>query len=224
MLPQTIKITAPIRDLIISKRHEKKLTGIELSKSINQTNSYISALENSRIKNLPSNTLVKIFSILFDIDATKAESQIEDLISNRIRFETPSKDTDNISTESVLQETEFNHYKVFEDNTNNTKIENLIHLFDKVFHFLQEKDPKAVDILLKAFPRNIKFDLGFMIAIWEAPFFGFEALNHEERQKFLIEFAELFKRYALMSKSKEASNETEESSDDESEATPSDQT
>ena len=201
MLPQTIRITDSIRNLIISKRREKKLTGIELSNAINQTTSYISALENSRIKNVPSATLVKIFSILFDIDTVKAESQIEDLISNRIRFETPTNSTDNI-TNNILKKSSITHYKTFEDNTNNAEIDDLVNLLKKMFYFLSDADSKEADILLKVLPRNMEFDLGFMVAIWQAPFFGFKPLSHEARQNFLLEFAELFKKYALIAKSK----------------------
>ena len=226
MLPQTIRITDSIRNLIISKRREKKLTGIELSKAIDQTTSYISALENSRIKNVPSTTLIKIFSILLNIDTAKAESQIEDLISNRIRFETPSNSAENI-TNNVLKKSSITHYKTFEDNTSNAEIDDLTNLLKKMFYFLSDADSKEANILLKVLPRNMEFDLGFMVAIWQAPFFGFKPLSHEERQNFLLEFAELFKKYAMIAKSKnfnDNKNESEKSSDHESTQTTSDQT
>jgi len=63
-----IKLTEQLIMEIFTKRNEKKIKSEELSLMLNKSPSYISQIENGRIKTILKPTLFKLISILNDND------------------------------------------------------------------------------------------------------------------------------------------------------------
>ena len=76
-----IKITDQLIMEIFTKRNEKKIKGEELSLILNKSPSYISQIENGRIKTILKPTLFKLFSILID---NNNDADIEEFIKSII--------------------------------------------------------------------------------------------------------------------------------------------
>ncbi len=212
MLEKKIHVTDTLREVLRNKRIEKKISGSELSQQINQTESYISALENKRIKHIPNSTLIAIVKLLFNLNSDdEVETKINELLTMKSSTDAIENNIDDEQIDSDLKnklsQPKIIKYNTFKEKNIETQINDFAELFKRVLTSIYKEDSEIVFRILKIFPRNFAFDIGFMCAILEAPFFAFKKLNHDERQAYLNEFADLFNKYALLAKSKKEDSE-----------------
>lgn len=203
MLPDKIDMTNSLRYLIKTKRKEKQVTGAELSKVINQKASYISAVENGRIKSLTLNNLKNIVIFLYECDDTQAKSMIEESLRNTNNINSALNNNMNIDLKSSLKVSHLNDigsYDTIEDPTEEITLEELVDNIKLGFETVYKKKPDFTISTLKRFVVSFHFDLAFMMVILRTPYFALEGLDHDERQKFLNELSDIFKKYALLSK------------------------
>lgn len=203
MLPNKIEITKTLRQLIKNRRNEKQVTGAELSKIINQKASYISAVENGRIKNLTLNSLITIVKFLFECDDTEAQSIIEKSLQSSNNISSVLKENLDMNLKDSLKlphSEKIETYDTIEDPTEEITLEELIDNIKAGFETVYKKRPDFAISTLKRFVVSFHFDLAFMMVILRTPYFALEGLDHDERQKFLNELSDIFKKYALLSK------------------------
>lgn len=224
MLSDKIDMTNSLRYLIKNKRKEKKITGAELSKAINQKSSYISAVENGRIKSLTLNNLKNIIMFLFECDKTQAESMIEESLQNTNNINSAIKDNISLDLGNSIGISHLNDigtYDTIEDPTEKITLEKLVDNIKSGFQTVYKKNPDFTMSTLKRFVVSFHFDLAFMMVILRTPYFVLEGLDHDERQKFLNELSDIFKKYAILSKEhmdERKKNKTDKSEDNSSTA------
>ncbi|HBC31641.1 MAG TPA: hypothetical protein DC024_10425 [Clostridiales bacterium] len=205
MLPEKILMNSNIRQTIKNARISKDITLTKLANSINKTTSYLSALEKGRIKSISKKDLITILKQLFDLNSDeKAESKINEIIT----LDNPSSDVIADNAQQVnLFDFDSNHpiqkYNPFQKKDIKTQINFVSEIFKKILETVYQDDPETVVDILRILPQNFMYDTGFILAILEAPFFAFKKLNHDERQAYLNEFADLFNKYALLAKNRD---------------------
>lgn len=203
MLPDKINMTNSLRYLIKTKRNERKITGTELSKIIGQKSSYISAVENGRIKSLSLSNLKNIIIFLYECDDIQAKSIIKESLQNTNNINSVLKDNMDLDLKSSLKSSHPNDigtYDTIEDPTEQFTLEELIDNIKLGFETVYKKKPDFTISTLKRFVVSFHFDLAFMMVILRTPYFALEGLDHDERQKFLNELSDIFKKYAILSK------------------------
>ncbi|WP_294185274.1 helix-turn-helix transcriptional regulator [uncultured Clostridium sp.] len=222
MITNKIGLTRSLRLLIKNKRNEKKITGAELSNVINQKASYISALENGRIKSLSSENLITLIKFLFDCDSMEAQAIIEKNLQSSNKIDTVLKkelglDSKN-SISNLKSPNKIETYDTIEDPTAQITLDELVDNIKSGFEIVYKKRPDFTISTLKRFVLSLHYDIAFMMVILRTPYFVLEGLDHDERQKFLNELSDIFKKYALLSKAhmdEQKTDETPETNDDE---------
>lgn len=91
-------------------------------------------------------------------------------------------------------------YDTIEDPTEEITLEELIDNIKLGFETVYKKKPDFTISTLKRFVVSFHFDLAFMMVILRTPYFALEGLDHDERQDFLNELSDIFKKYAILSK------------------------
>ncbi|MCH4239843.1 MAG: hypothetical protein LKF71_06215 [Oscillospiraceae bacterium] len=218
MLPVKITIDENIRKLIRTKRKALGISGTTLSQLIDQKSSYISAVENGRIKKMSLEALKNIIEKLFDCDDIKAENIIK---KNIIDSDTISTTNINLK-ESVDLDTSNNQfsqdnikkYNTVETPTNTEALDDLIQNMKVGFETIQKVDAEFTVSTLKYLVTSMHFDLGFMMALFHIPYFALKGLDHDGRQQFLNDVSDIFKKYAILSK--EHMDERKKNEDDKS--------
>lgn len=231
MFPARIQITVDIRNEIQNQRINKGLSLEQLAKPIGKTVSYMSAVENGRIKSMSSKDLIRVFEILFSIDEEESKQRI-------LSFETFNNGKPNIdNSESQSSETiievpdKINTYSTIKRTFDATRIDSLTETINAILKKVQKNEPQLIEEILTTTPHNLQFDVGFMLAIWQFPFFLLEELDYQEKQKFLVKLANLLNEHtsaniSLLSKKEQndsSNNTNSTNNDDQSEAVPSDQ-
>lgn len=207
MITNKIGITRSLRLLIKNKRNERKITGAELSNVISQKASYISAVENGRIKNLSLNNLITVIKFLFECDEMEAQAIIEKNLQNNSKIDTVLKKELNLDSRNNIPDLQCSDksdkmetYDTIEDPTTQITLNELIDSIKSGFETVYKKKPDFTISTLKRFVVSLHFDFAFMMVILRTPYFVLEGLDHDERQKFLNELSDIFKKYALLSK------------------------
>lgn len=213
MIVSKIRVTDAMREILRKKRMENNISGADLSKKIDQTKSYISALENKRIKNIPADTLIRIVKILYSIDNDQeAINKIKGLqsINPHINNIPDINDTEPIDPNMAkeLANAKIHKYNTAGKNPNiETQIDIFTDIFKKILRSASKEDEAQTSLMIRILIKDFTFDAGFMFAIFEAPFFAFKPFNFDERQEFLTAFQKLFNQYFMMAKSKKAESE-----------------
>lgn len=83
--------------------------------------------------------------------------------------------------------------------SNEMDLKCLLYAFKKCILLLFKHDPDSVNQALHIFIKSMHFDLGFMEAIMKIPFYNFEDLNNEDKQKFLDEIEAIYNKYKTKS-------------------------
>ncbi len=201
MLPAKIQTTNTLRQEISKQRINKNITLSELANSINKTVSYLSAIEKGRVKSISSKDLIIIIKQLFDLSDNESESKIENLLSEPINkinsasseeFRHKSLESKNLEGSLIFD------YDIVEDSKNDEEFNKLFDSFKKGLLLVFDKNSDLAVTSLKRLVASMHFDLGFMMAIMRIPFFALNNLSHQERQKFLNEISESFKKYAII--------------------------
>ena len=221
MLSNKIEITEEIRTIIKNKREEKKIPARDLSmKYLGKSQGYISSLENGRVKFLKRNDIIKIFEILYNINEELASTKIINIVNSSKKSDINlSKDVNFEKTLKPLNDSNIQSYETIEDPINQETGGNLVDNLKLGFETVYKKRPDFTISTLKRFVVSFHFDLAFMMVILRTPYFALEELNHDERQSFLNEFSEIFKKYAILSKEhrdEQKKNDKLQSADDES--------
>lgn len=205
MITNKIGITRSLRLLIKNKRNERKITGAELSNIINQKASYISALENGRIKNLSSENLIILIKFLFDCDDTNAKSILENNLQKSDHINPMLENNLDLNLKNDLKKSHSDNiktYKPIEDHTEDITVDDLMDNIKEGFKIFYKKDPDFTMSTLKRFTASFHFDIGFMMVILRTPYFALKGLDHDKRQGFLNDLSDIFNKYAVQSKEK----------------------
>lgn len=228
MSPIKIVMSDDLRNLIRTKRKKLGMSGVTLSQLINQKSSYIAAIENGRIRKMSLESLKQVIKILFSCDDSEAEAIIKMHISkeNNIHFAKHTNDN-NINVDTSSQEfanQNIKKYKTGEDHIDTVTLDDLVKNMKIGFETMQKHDSEFVVSTLKRLVTSMHFDLGFMMALFHIPYFVLNGLTHEERQKFLNDVSDIFKKYAIISEEHIESKKNKESAaeDDTSDGTPDD--
>lgn len=211
MLPDKIEITDKLRSIIQKRRHDLRISTKDLSmKHLGRSASYISALENGRLKSLRKNELLKIFEVLFNLDENSAAKKIESILAANENIDI--KLSSNASNKNFSQDN-IKKYQTVENHTDDKTLDGLMENMKEGFKTIQKVDPEFTISTLKRLVTSMHFDLGFMMALFHIPFFALEGLSHDERQQFLNDLSDIFKKYAVISKEhsdQQKENETNE--------------
>jgi hypothetical protein len=204
MLPDKIKITKEICSIIKNKREEIGISARDLSmKHLGKSQGFISSLENCRVKYLKRKDILKLFEVLYTTDENTAMQKIQSIINSQNEIN-PDKLSETISlknTSKALNETNVDGtYDTIEDPTEEITLEKLVDNIKLGFETIYKKKPDFTISTLKRFVVSLHFDFAFMMVILRTPYFALEGLDHDERQKFLNELSDIFKKYALLSK------------------------
>lgn len=215
MFPARIQITVDIRNEMQNQRINKGLSLEQLAKPIGKTVSYMSAVENGRIKSMFSKDLIKVFGILFNINEEESKKRILSFQANQL-----NKDNSKTRTSDILVDVpdKIDTYSTMKSTFNVAKIDSLTDTINEILKKIQKKEPKLVEEILENTPQNLQFDIGFMLAIWQFPFFLLEKAGHQEKEEFLIKLANLLKehtsaRISLVSKERDDTPVTENPSE-----------
>lgn len=162
---------------------------------IGRTTSYMSTVENLRISKISSVDLIKIFTILYDIEDKEAVKKIEEILSK-------SQDASILSSQdslldgnvSIDKDSKIEKYSPPIPISHEDEFENLIKIMNSGFTMFFEKEPDDAERTLKRFISSMRFDLGFMIAILNIPFSSLRVLTLEERQRAYDDIIEAFKK------------------------------
>lgn len=228
MLPIKITMNENIRELIKTKRNELGMSGATLSQLINQKSSYISAVENGRIKKMSLESLENIVKKLFGCDNDDAENIIKKYLTNSETINVPNmnleKDVNLNTTNKNFSQDKITKYKTVENSTKDITLDDLIKNMKLGFETVQKVDSKFTISTLERLVTSMHFDLGFMMALFHIPYFALKGLTHEERQKFLDDVSDIFKKYVAVSEEHIESKKIKESTaeDRTSDGTPDD--
>lgn len=212
MLPKKVEITNNLCTIIYNKRTDVNISGKELSKKLGRSISYISLLENGRIKYLKRNEIIKIFQILYKIDEETAEQNIEKILLISSKENNTSIPNDNnvdadidttIADKTIdkpFQADNVKDYSILGNSRSNEMVTKCFRNIESGFEVAYDKWPEKTISILRNLVASMHFDLGFMLAIFSTPFFALEGLSHDERQQFLNEVSDIFKKYTVVSK------------------------
>lgn len=204
MLPKKVEITNNLCTIIYNKRTDVNISGKELSKKLGRSISYISLLENGRIKYLKRNEIIKIFQILYKIDEETAEQNIEKILLISSKDNNVDADIDTTIADKTIdkpfQADNVKDYSILGNSRSNKMVTKCFRNIESGFEVEYDKWPEKTISILRNLVASMHFDLGFMLAIFSTPFFALEGLSHDERQQFLNEVSDIFKKYTVVSK------------------------
>lgn len=188
MLSNKIYTTTALRNSLAKKRKEKKISGNQLSEELHQAISYIAAVENNRIKSISKENLLYIIKKLYDVESDdEAERIANELLSQN--------DNNNIDNDNLSSTSNITKYETLKDDFGNEQIDDFTNLLNDLLKKAFNKQPQIVKEVLLTMPQNFNFDIGFMLAIFQFPFFVLKNNDFEEKQQFLIDLAKMLKQY-----------------------------
>lgn len=183
MLAPKIELNERIRYTIQETRQNKDITSADLSKKIDKTVSYVSAIENGRVAKIASADLIQIFVILFEITVEEAVEKIQALMP-KLPDKNKKKDGESI----IVSYDDLDKYFSREE------FEKKLKIINNIFKNYYQHDSKGAFITLINILNSFEGDIGFIMSLFKIPLNGLDKMSFEEKSELLKKTRDFFKK------------------------------
>ncbi|MDF2820209.1 MAG: hypothetical protein K0R15_650 [Clostridiales bacterium] len=189
MLKPKLILTDNIRAFILEERRKTGLPAEIVSENIGRTKSWLSQVENGRLKNISRIDFINLISYLLKISNEEAETYIE----NKLNFlEENKSDIQQLTFFNIDDDNEAEKIKKEFNENVNVIVQKFNLLFDNV------EDKKQALNIIKRIKSNIKScDLGFIVSIYSLPWLKTTGREYDEKNKMIKDMINIIDENAL---------------------------